>query len=167
MGPSKPPAECEYLNTSCAPSYILADRFSCDMFLLAKLGVDFLIDDRLPKDIKAALKALPSGSSAYQVAHEDAMKRVEHQGPKSTKFAKTIISWMVCAKRQLTLPELRHALAFEVGDLRLGLENLPLLQDIVLVCAGLVTIDPGSGIISLVHYTTQEYFERTVVSHGR
>jgi ankyrin repeat protein len=119
------------------------------------------MDDRLPKDIKAALKALPSGSSAYRVAYEDAMKRVEHQGPKSTKFAKTILSWMVCAKRQLTLPELRHALAFEVGDPQLDLENLPLPQDIVSVCAGLVTIDPGSGIISMVHYTTQEYFERT------
>lgn len=119
------------------------------------------MDDRLPKDIKAALKALPSGSSAYRVAYEDAMKRVEHQGPKSTKFAKTLLAWMVCAKRQLTLPELRHALAFEVGDAQLDLENLPLPQDIVSACAGLVTIDPGSGIISMVHYTTQEYFERT------
>ena len=29
------------------------------------------------------------------------------------------------------------------------------------VCAGLVTIDEESSIIRLVHYTTQEYFERT------
>ena len=31
----------------------------------------------------------------------------------------------------------------------------------VSVCAGLVTVDEESGIIRLVHYTTQEYFERT------
>ncbi|KAK4107439.1 hypothetical protein N656DRAFT_513618 [Canariomyces notabilis] len=31
----------------------------------------------------------------------------------------------------------------------------------VSVCAGLVTVDGNSGIIRLVHYTTQEYFERT------
>jgi hypothetical protein len=30
----------------------------------------------------------------------------------------------------------------------------------VFVCAGLVTVDPESNIIRLVHYTTQEYFER-------
>jgi hypothetical protein len=92
------------------------------------------------------------------------MKRVEHQGPKSTKFAKTVLLWLVCAKRQLTLPELCHALAFEVGDSGLDLENLPAPHDIVSVCAGLVTIDPGQGsggVVSLVHFTTQEYFERT------
>ncbi|KAH6844808.1 hypothetical protein B0I37DRAFT_312184, partial [Chaetomium sp. MPI-CAGE-AT-0009] len=132
-----------------------------DRFLLAKLGVDSLMDHRLPRDIKTALKALPKGSNAYRVAYEDAMKRMEHQGPKSTQFAKRVISWMVCAKRQLTLSELRHALALEVGDPQLDLDNLPLPQDIVSVCAGLVTVDQGSGIISLVHYTTQEYFERT------
>jgi hypothetical protein len=92
------------------------------------------------------------------------MKRVEHQGPKSTKFAKTVLLWLVCAKRQVTLPELCHALAFEVGDSGLDLDNLPEPHDIVSVCAGLVTIDPGQGsggIVSLVHFTTQEYFERT------
>ena len=31
----------------------------------------------------------------------------------------------------------------------------------VSVCAGLVTVDEDSNIIRLVHYTTQEYFERT------
>src|SRR4051812_2859517 len=31
----------------------------------------------------------------------------------------------------------------------------------VSVCAGLVTVDEESKIIRLVHYTTQEYFERT------
>ena len=31
----------------------------------------------------------------------------------------------------------------------------------VSVCAGLVTVDKESDIIRLVHYTTQEYFERT------
>ena len=31
----------------------------------------------------------------------------------------------------------------------------------VSVCAGLVTVDEESDIIRLVHYTTQEFFERT------
>ena len=32
------------------------------------------------------------------------------------------------------------------------------------VCAGLVTIDDGSSIIRLVHYTAQEYFQQTLKS---
>jgi succinate dehydrogenase flavin-adding protein (antitoxin of CptAB toxin-antitoxin module) len=39
--------------------------------------------------------------------------------------------------------------------------NFSEIEDIVSVCAGLVTINEESGIIRLVHYTTQEYFERT------
>jgi hypothetical protein len=34
------------------------------------------------------------------------------------------------------------------------------VEDVISVCTGLVTIDEESGIIRLVHYTTQEYFER-------
>ena len=38
--------------------------------------------------------------------------------------------------------------------------NLYLIEDMVRSCAGLVTIDQESNIIRLVHYTTQEYFQR-------
>ena len=34
------------------------------------------------------------------------------------------------------------------------------MEDIISVCAGLVAVDKESSIIRLVHYTTQEYFER-------
>jgi hypothetical protein len=38
---------------------------------------------------------------------------------------------------------------------------VPQIEDMVSVYAGLVTVDEESNIIRLVHYTTQEYFERT------
>jgi hypothetical protein len=34
------------------------------------------------------------------------------------------------------------------------------IEDMVLVCVGLVTIDEQSDIIRLVHYTTQQYLDR-------
>jgi hypothetical protein len=49
----------------------------------------------------------------------------------------------------------------EVGESELDKDNLSEIQDMVSVCAGLVTIDEESHVIRLVHYTTQEYFERT------
>jgi ankyrin repeat protein len=51
-------------------------------------------------------------------------------------------------------------LAVEPGEAELDPENKPDVDDIVSVCAGLVVVDQESTIIRLVHYTTQEYFER-------
>jgi hypothetical protein len=44
-------------------------------------------------------------------------------------------------------------------DEELNPDNIPDAEDLASVCAGLVTVDQGSDVISLVHYTTQEYFE--------
>lgn len=62
--------------------------------------------------------------------------------------------------RQLTTVELQHALAVEIGWSEFDSDKIPALEDIVSACAGLVTVDEQSGIIRLVDYTTQEYFER-------
>jgi len=87
-------------------------------------------------------------------------KRIKGQDPDSKELAETVLSWITCANRRLTTLELQCALAVEVGDQELQEENLPQIGDMVSVCAGLVTIDDESNVIRLVHYTTQEYFER-------
>ena len=89
------------------------------------------------------------------------MERIEGQVTDQEELAKQVLSWITCAKRPLTTSELQHALAVEVGESELDEENLPEIEDMVSVCAGLVTVDEESDIIRLVHYTTQEYFERT------
>lgn len=48
----------------------------------------------------------------------------------------------------------------EENEPELDEDNIPEIEDMVSVCAGLVTIDEQSEIIRLVHYTAQEYFER-------
>jgi hypothetical protein len=56
--------------------------------------------------------------------------------------------------------EMYCTLAVEPNEAELDLENIPDVEDLLSVCAGLVIIDQESAIIRLVHYTTQEYFER-------
>jgi hypothetical protein len=119
---------------------------------------------RSPKAIRTALKKFPKGSEAYNYAYEEAMERVEGQITNSRELAKQVLSWITCANRPLTTSELRHALGVEIGESELDEENLPEVEDIISVCAGLVTVDEQSNIIRLVHYTTQEYFERTWTS---
>jgi len=60
----------------------------------------------------------------------------------------------------LTTLQLQHALAVEPGDSSLGLENFEDVEEMVSVCAGLVAVEEESRAIRLVHYATQEHFER-------
>ncbi|KAH6705255.1 ankyrin repeat-containing domain protein [Leptodontidium sp. MPI-SDFR-AT-0119] len=108
------------------------------MFLLAQLHLDSLTGKRSPKAVQTALKNLIRGSAAYDHAYEDAMERINGQIKDQEELAKQVLSWITCAKRPLAIIELQHALGVEIED-----------------------ILSESGIIRLVHYTTQEYFERT------
>jgi ankyrin repeat protein len=65
-------------------------------------------------------------------------------------------------KRPLTTTELCCALAVERNEVELDPENIPDVEDLLSVCAGLVVVDQESAVIRLVHYTTQEYFERVI-----
>ncbi|QYT04235.1 Ankyrin repeat protein [Trichoderma simmonsii] len=130
------------------------------MFLLAKLHLDSLKSKWTPKAIRTALEALPTGSEVYTETYDAAMDRIKGQIG-SRELAIQVLSWITCARRRLTTLELQHALAVEIGKSDLDEDNLPEIEDLVSVCAGLVTVDEESNIIRLVHYTTQEYFERT------
>ena len=140
---------------------LIYTKLSSLRFLLAQLHLESLIGKRSTKAVRAALKNLPSGSDAYDHAYKDAMLRIEGQVADREELAKQVLSWITCTERPLTTCELQHALAVEIGETELDKENLPDIEDLVSVCAGLVTIDEESNIIRLVHYTTQEYFERT------
>lgn len=89
------------------------------------------------------------------------MERINSQVKDQEELAKQILWWITCAKRPLTTSELQHALAVEIGESQFDEDNIAEVQDIISVCAGLATVDEESSIIRLVHYTTQEYFERT------
>ncbi|RBA14494.1 hypothetical protein FPRO05_03286 [Fusarium proliferatum] len=131
------------------------------MFLLARLHLDSLRDKISVDTVHKALAKLPSGSDAYFQAYEAAMQRIMSQSPSHQDLAKRVIAWLTCALRPLTVEELRHALAVEVGKAELNRDALPETSIILQVCVGLVTVGESDGIIRLVHYTTQEYFEKT------
>ena len=112
-------------------------------------------------DVRSALESLPTGSNAYDQAYKDAMERITAQDVDGERLAKHVLSWITCAKRPLSTVELQHAIAVEPGKSEFDKKRQPDIEDIVSVCAGLVTVDKESNIIRLVHYTTQEYFKRT------
>ncbi|TGO37978.1 hypothetical protein BHYA_0084g00080 [Botrytis hyacinthi] len=131
------------------------------MFLLARLNFDSLRGKKSPKVMRKALNSLPTGSDAYRDAYKDAMERIEGQLDDERDLAKQVLSWITFAKRPLTTAELQEVIAVEMDETELDQENFTDISTMISVCAGLVTVDEESKIIRLVHYTTQEYFERT------
>lgn len=119
------------------------------------------MDKTTAKAVKFALETLPKGSDALDHVYSEAMERIHNQKIGFQELARQVLSWLICAKRPLSTLELRHALGVELGESKFDEDNLPCIEDMVSVCAGLVTVDDVSDIIRLVHYTTQEFFERT------
>ncbi|VUC28740.1 unnamed protein product [Clonostachys rosea] len=130
------------------------------MFLLAKLYFDAIRTKKTDNQIQEILASIPVGPTAYDDAYEKAMSRIKDRDDGSIELAKPVLMWITCAKRQLSKDELRHALAVKGGKSELNPGDMVNVQDMVSSCAGLVTVEE-SGIIRLVHQTTQEYFERT------
>ena len=111
-------------------------------------------------NLKAVRKALGTLPRELDDSYEEAMQRIQSQDQEKAKRAEQVLSWISYALRPLTVKEIRHALAVEPEDVDFDPEAMPDEDVLVSVCAGLVAIDRESNIIRLVHYTTQEYFER-------
>ncbi|KAM7223012.1 Ankyrin repeat-containing domain protein [Rhypophila decipiens] len=130
------------------------------MFLLAQLHFQSMCDHTDKKSVLQALSRLQSGSNAYEVAYEEAMGRIKRQRAGPAELAFKVLAWITCATRPLRTVELQHALAVEEGEDSVDKDKITEVDDLVSYCAGLVTVNRRSGIIRLVHYTTQEYFRR-------
>ncbi|UKZ69090.1 uncharacterized protein TrAtP1_010103 [Trichoderma atroviride] len=131
------------------------------MFLLAKLYLDSLAHKYTEKAVRDTLSKLSTGSEKYEHAYKDAMERIEIQPLAKKELARRVLSWIIFAKRQLSPTELVHALAVEYGHVELDNRNFINVDDVVLACESLVTVDKETEVIRLVHYTAQDYFEQT------
>ncbi|KAL9121033.1 MAG: hypothetical protein Q9187_002407 [Circinaria calcarea] len=127
------------------------------MFLLAQLHIESLSKKQTRKAVRTALESLPQ---RLDQTYEEAMERVLLQEEDDALLAKKVLSWISYARRPMTVLEIQHATAVELDTKVLDEDELVDEEILVSVCAGLVTIDQESNIIRLVHYTTQEWFER-------
>lgn len=119
--------------------------------------MDSLVSKNTTKAVRKALETMPTTLDA---TYDEAMKRIQDQTEEDRELAQRILSWVSYASRPLGVEELRQALAVEPGEDELDSENMPDEDILTSVCEGLVTIDRTSSVVRLVHYTTQEYFER-------
>lgn len=113
------------------------------------------------KEIRTALAKLSSGSNAYNDAYKEAWYRLNAQPEEHRNLARQTIAILLTARRPLSVEELRHALSVDIEDEQVDdEEDMRNIEDILATCVGLVTADPGSNIVRLVHKSTQDYFSR-------
>ena len=107
--------------------------------------------------LRRALENLPK---ELDDTYDQAMNRIQCQKRSKTDLANKVLSWVIFARRPVTIEELRCALAVEPGDSDLDEEGLPDSGYLLSVCGGLVMISGDTETVRFIHYTVQEYFER-------
>ena len=90
----------------------------------------------------------------YDQSYHEAIKRIESQPSAMSGLARKALSWITYAERPLTTGELCHALAVGVGDDDLDEDNVPEVEDVISVCAGLVVVDEASNVLFVSSTTT-------------
>jgi hypothetical protein len=136
-------------------------------FLLARLYLNLLLDEKNEKRVRILGAQFQTGSGAYDHAYDDTMKRIEQQSSFSQDLAKRILGWVTFSARPLTALELQDAIAVEIGEPELDQTNIIDIEEMISVCSGLIVVEENSNIAKLVHFTAQEYLKRTCKSVSR
>ncbi|KAJ4267560.1 hypothetical protein NW762_003668 [Fusarium torreyae] len=134
------------------------------MFILVRLQFELLVGEPTATKIKSTLQALPKGSKKLFKAYVKTIARLENQSSGHTHLARTVLAWTVNAKRSLTVRELQHTLATEIGDLDSYQDNVTDMSYILLACVGLIMVETESQVMRLVHYTAYEYLNENWAS---
>ena len=119
--------------------------------------MDLLCQIPTKRGVRKALEVLPDG---IDKTYSEAWHRVCTQSPQQAELGRRILSWIIHATRPLRVQELRYALAIEDNDEEVDPEGLLDVATLTSFCAGLVIVDERRGFFSLVHPTTQEYFDK-------
>jgi len=136
-------------------------------FLLAKLYTNSLNSQPSLRDIEDAVIEMQEHrrniSDTIDVLYENDMnERIKGQEPDNVKFALQVLSVVSCARRNLKLEELQHALATRLGDSQHYPKGIRRRENILHVTKGLVTIDTDSSqMVRLDHLTLADYLHRT------
>lgn len=131
-------------------------RQSNGMFLLAKLHMNELATMRTPKTVQKALHGLPK---SIDDTYDQALQRVKALNEGDQKLALLFLSWVTCAARPLSSPEIEHACSMDSYEREIDPDEIITAGELASLCAGLVVIE-ASHMVRLVHFSAQDYFKR-------
>lgn len=118
--------------------------------------MDCLATKLTPKAIMSTLERLPT---TIHTTYDQAMERIENMNEDYREMAKVFLSWVALARRPLNVAEIQHAVVVLPEALAIDQDEIIDAEALSSMCAGLVTIE--CGMVFLVHYTAEEYFDET------
>lgn len=121
-------------------------------FLWVYLVLEEILCCHTQQAIKQILEEIPAGMGALYLRMELAV--VNNSKKADLILAKSLLTWVVCARRPLTLQELSQALTPEFP------EFLDLKRTIQDVCGQFLVVDHSSH-VALVHKTARDYLTKT------
>ncbi|TFK17756.1 ankyrin [Coprinopsis marcescibilis] len=134
---------------------------SSGMFLIASLQLDMLGRCLHLKDLRKALETLPRGLEAMYTA---TMERIENND--GSELARRALAWLVYAQGSLTVDDLRHALAVDPSNFTFDSELLVDADTLISLCCGLITLEPETEMVRLVHYTAKDILDKYLSREG-
>ncbi len=83
------------------------------------------------------------------------------QTPENVSSTLEVLAWLCFARRSLHIRELQGCIAIDVGTTKLD-ESRITLADPTYGCRRLVTVTPGTQLVSIAHFSVQEYLTRNL-----
>ncbi|KAG1732306.1 ankyrin repeat-containing domain protein [Suillus lakei] len=125
------------------------------MFRWVECQLDAISTCRSVKGISDSLKSLPKG--LYET-YDRILQQIEEAGPDHRSIVERTLMWLVAALEPLSLPQLVEALSIEIGSTTLN-QKLSVMSptDLLEICSCLVSFDERTSIVTLSHYSVQEY----------
>ena len=117
-------------------------------FLWVNLAVQKINNCHTEADVDDALQELPSGMQALYDRMASSVATLQQR--EDQKLALSILSWVTCAQRSLTLEELLLVLEKEIS------KPLDLQRSLGDLCGGFVILD-NDGNTAMIHQTAREY----------
>ncbi|KAF2815322.1 uncharacterized protein BDZ99DRAFT_516056 [Mytilinidion resinicola] len=125
------------------------------MFLYAKLVMDNLDSQVSKAALKQEMKRIPP--TLNQVYRRIRHRILDESSPPEQQVAKTLLSWLLCAKRPLKWHEIQGAMSLDLDDNSFDCERR-LVRDIKHFCGSLVEVRRG-GAICFVHLTAKYFLQ--------
>jgi hypothetical protein len=129
-------------------------------FLITKLHMHSL-KRKARYSKKALLGAVAGLPKDLEEIYRDTIQRINSQDDDDALLAKQVLAWTHLSYSFLSPRTLQQAIAQHRGDDPESEDCLIDIELLVSVCSGLVTIDEESQFIRLVHYTVEEYLDRS------
>lgn len=99
-------------------------------------------------------------------AFKTTIDRIRGQPDVKSQQGMEILQWIYLAERQLTIDQLRHALAANDPTMvTLDQDDLPFARSLLDYCFGLVVLDQETSLIRLVHKSLQDFLDSNKEKH--